>query len=45
MCAANLNHTKDGSPWFQTQNVDKRLVFLRPKRIDCKENTSLHIYL
>ena len=45
MCAAILSYTKDGGPLFQTQNVARRLVFYRPKRIGWKEKTSLHEHL
>ena len=45
MCAAILNYTKDKGLSFYAQNVAKRLVSLRPKRIGYKEKTSPHIYL
>ena len=44
MRAAILNYTKDGGPSFEAQNVAKRLVLQRPKRIGYKK-TLPHIYL
>ena len=44
MWAAILNYTKDGGPSFEAQNVAKRLVLQRPKRIGYKK-TLPHIYL
>ena len=44
MWAAILNYTNDGGPSFEAQNVAKRLVLQRPKRIGHKK-TLPHIYL